>query len=303
MAAAAVLPGREPGMSPGDPGPRPGRAPARTAAPETGRPPAVTAPSPADERTPSGLRATARIRAAPDGRGGTALPVLSGAGPLALRRTRKQGPRATVTIVGAMSAPLGGDHLTLTAHAAPGAQLTVDSAAATLALPGPDGEPARYDVALSVEHGARMRWLPEPLISVRGSVLRQSIRVSLAPSARLVLRDEQVLGRTGEETGRVTSRITVHRAGRPLLEQQIDYGPGVPGWDSGAVLGEHRAVGQLLVVDPDFDGSPPPPRPLGDGASAAVTPLAGPAVLVTAVAPDALQLRRMLAGAGRFTTW
>ena len=260
----------------------------------------ATSPSLPEPRAASGVRATARITAVPDARGGTALPLLSGAGPLALRRTRAAGPEARVTVVGAMSAPLGGDHLALEARVAAGARLRVDSAAATLALPGPGGEAARYDIQLSVEDEACAHWLPEPLISAEGSVLCQTTRVDLAPAARLVLREEQVLGRTGEETGRVTSRLTVHRAGRPLLDQQLDYGPGAPGWDSGAVIGEHRAVGQLLVVDPDFAGSPPEPQLLGP--TAALTPLAGPALLVTAVAPNALQLRRLLDAAGRFTT-
>ncbi|PWS44716.1 urease accessory protein, partial [Streptomyces sp. ZEA17I] len=53
------------------------------------------------------VHATARLRAEPDGRGATALPLLESAGPLALRRTRSPLPeRARVTVVGAMSAPL-----------------------------------------------------------------------------------------------------------------------------------------------------------------------------------------------------
>jgi len=85
----------------------------------------------------------------------------------------------------------------------------------------------------------------------------------------------------------------VRRAGRPLLDQHLAYGPGAPGgWDRAAVLGGHRAVGQLLLVDPAFDHGLPAPRLLGT--TAALTPLAGPAVLVTALAPDARLLRAVL---------
>ena len=42
----------------------------------------------------TGVRATARIVARADGRGGTALPVLDGDGPLALRRIRAHGDEA-----------------------------------------------------------------------------------------------------------------------------------------------------------------------------------------------------------------
>ncbi|MGK4908883.1 urease accessory protein UreD [Streptomyces albus] len=251
---------------------------------------------------PTGVSALARITAAPDGRGGTALPLRSGEGPFALRRTRSADPScARVTLVGAMSAPLGGDRLAIETVVEPGAALRVDGSAATLALPGRTAEPARYDVRLDVGEGGRLHWLPEPLISVRGSELHQSIRAELAPGARLVLRDEQVLGRAGEEPGRLGSRLTVYRAGRPLLDQRLDFGPGAPGWDGGAVLGGHRAVGQLLVVDPALEDAPAAPRVLGE--TAAVTPLAGPAVLVTAVAPDALCLRRVLDEALTSLSW
>ncbi|MER8045506.1 urease accessory protein UreD [Streptomyces sp. NPDC094032] len=241
------------------------------------------------------LRATARIVAAPGG----SLPVLESAGPLALRRTRASGPYARVTVVGAMSAPLGGDRLLLEAEVRDGARLLVDSAAATVALPGVDGAPATYDIALTVGAGAELRWLPEQLVSAEGSELRMRTTVELAADARLVLREEQILGRYGERPGTLTSRLTVRRAGRPLFDQELAHGPGAPGgWDGPAVLGGHRATGQLLVVDPDFEqegangGKQPTPRLLGE--HAVLVPLAGPAALVTAVAPDALALRRAL---------
>ncbi|MFI8512066.1 urease accessory protein UreD [Streptomyces sp. NPDC085460] len=236
------------------------------------------------------LRATARIAAESDG----TLPVLVSDGPFALRRTRAAAPGwSRVTVVGAMSGPLGGDRLAIEAEVRDGARLRVDSAAATLALPGRTGEPAAYELRLRAGADAVLHWLPEQLVSAHGSDLRARTRVDLAASARLVLREEQILGRHGEPPGTLLSRLTVHRAGRPLLDQELSYGPGAPGgWDGGAVLAGHRATGQLLVVDPAYEEAPPAARPLGE--LAALTPLAGPAVLVTAVAPDALALRRIL---------
>ncbi|GAA2444372.1 urease accessory protein UreD [Streptomyces lavendulocolor] len=234
------------------------------------------------------VHATARIVATPAG-----LPVLESDGPLALRRTRATGPRARVTVVGAMTAPLGGDRLAVEADVRDGARLTVDAAAATVALPGRDAGHARYDVRLTVGEDAELCWLPEQLVSASGSDLRMRTVVDLAATARLVLREEQVLGRHGEEPGTLATRLTVRRAGRLLLDQELAYGPGAPGgWDGGAVLAGNRAVGQLLVVDPAYDGKAAEPRLIGD--CAALAPLAGPAVLVTAVAPDALRLRRVL---------
>jgi len=243
--------------------------------------------------TATGVRATARIVARDDGRGGTALPVLEGDGPLALRRTRASGSEARVILVGAMSGPLGGDHFAVEADVERGARLRVGSAAATIALPGQAKGDARYDVRLTVADGGELHWLPEQLISVHGSDLYVTTRVDLAASARLVLREEQVLGRVGEEPGRLTSRLAVRVGGRTVLDQELACGPGAPGgWDGPAVLGGHRAVGQLVVVRPEFEQEPVAARMLGEGA--ALLPLAGPAVLVSAVAADGLRLRRVL---------
>ncbi|MGJ5749947.1 urease accessory protein UreD [Streptomyces puniciscabiei] len=243
--------------------------------------------------TATGVRADARIVARADGRGGTALPVLDSDGPLALRRTRSSGTEAKVMVVGAMSGPLGGDRFTLTARVEQDARLHVGSAAATLALPGQTKDEARYDVRLDVADGAELRWLPEQLISARASDLHVTTRAELAAGARLVLREEQVLGRAGEEPGRLTSRLTVRVAGRTVLDQELSCGPGAPGgWDGPAVLAGHRAAGQLVLVRPEFLEEPRQARMVDE--CAALVPLAGPAVLVSAVAPDALCLRRVL---------
>ncbi|KUM91314.1 urease accessory protein ureD [Streptomyces cellostaticus] len=243
--------------------------------------------------TVTGVRAHARIVARADGRGGTALPVLDGDGPLALRRTRASGGEARVMVVGAMSGPLGGDRFSLEARVEEGARLHVGSAAATIALPGQAKGGARYDVRLDVADDAELHWLPEQLIAAGGSDLYVTTRAELGAGARLVLREEQVLGRFGEEPGRLTSRLTVRVAGRTVLDQELSCGPGAPGgWDGPAVLAGHRSVGQLVVIRPEFAEQPPAARMLGE--CAALVPLAGPAVLVSAVSPDALSLRRLL---------
>ncbi|WP_327313287.1 urease accessory protein UreD [Streptomyces sp. NBC_01235] len=241
----------------------------------------------------SGVHATARIGARDDGRGGTALPVLESDGPLALRRTRGTGGEARVMLVGAMSGPLGGDRFAVEADVGSGARLRVGSAAATIALPGQGKDEAHYDVRLTVAGDGELDWLPEQLISAKGSDLFVTTRVDLDAGARLVLREEQVLGRVGEEPGRLTSRLVVRVAGRVVLDQELACGPGAPGgWDGPAVLAGQRAVGQLVVVRPEFGEQPVAARVVGE--HACVMPLAGPAALVTAVAPDGLRLRRVL---------
>jgi len=248
--------------------------------------------------TAAAVTAVARITAAPDGRGGTALPLLAGNGPLAVRRTTHpdSATAAQVTLVGAMAGPLGGDRLRIEVRVRAGARLRVTSAAATVSLPGRVRAPAHYELDLRVDRDAALEWLPEPVIAAAGSELRSSTRVRLTGSARLLLREEHVLGRSGEPSGRLTSRLTVSHDGRCVLDQSTDHGPGAPGWDGPAVLGGHRAVGLCLLHDPSLVGQRLAAEPLGTPpAEAVLLPLAGGStVLVTGLAPDGLRLRRAM---------
>ncbi|MDT3438890.1 MULTISPECIES: urease accessory protein UreD [unclassified Pseudofrankia] len=119
---------------------------------------------------------------------------------------------------------------------------------------------------------------------------------------------------------------------RALLRQQLPLGPDVPGLTGAALIGAARAVGSLLVAAPaavtppratslggrpeggrDGDGGgrtgglgpaglgvpasvtpPVVPGAAGLPGGSAVLPLAGPGVLVTALAADAVTLRRHL---------
>ncbi|MCX2927314.1 urease accessory protein UreD [Streptomyces sp. NEAU-W12] len=271
--------------------PAPADEPFRAAGGPHGRRSAGPAPA-----HPSGVTATARIRATHNGRT-TTVPLLHSDGPFHLRRLRGRGEQARVCVLGAMSAPLGGDRLALDITAETRARLEVTSAAATIALRGPTTAPATYGVRVRVGDDASLHWLPEPLISTRDSTLHQMFAVDLAPTAHLLMREEQLLGRSGEPPGHLTTRLTVRRGGRPLLDQHTAYGYPAPAWDGPAVLGAHRATGQLLLVDPGLD-TPQKPHVIGDDPAeghAVLTPLADPQALVaTAVAPTPARLRHLL---------
>ncbi|MEW2266253.1 urease accessory protein UreD [Streptomyces sp. NPDC047853] len=245
---------------------------------------------------PSGVVAAARIQATHNGRT-TVVPLLHSDGPFHLRRLRARGEQARVCVLGAMSAPLGGDRLALDIAVETGARLEVTSSAATIALRGPTIAPATYDARVRVGDHAILHWLPEPLISTRGSTLHQTFTVDLAATAHLLMREEQLLGRSGEAPGHLTTRLTVHRGGRPLLDQYTAYGDPAPAWDGPAVLGTHRATGQLLLVDPTLR-TPRGPHVIGNDQAeghAVLTPLADPqALIATAVAPTPAQLRHLL---------
>jgi urease accessory protein len=232
--------------------------------------------------------------AGPGGR--TRLPVLTSQVPLVLRRT----PEA-VYLVGGAAGPLGGDSLSLRISVGPGAFLRLRSAAASIALPGLDGLESELRVTVSVAAGGRLEYLPEPVVISAGARHATLVTVSLEAGASLLLREEVLLGRHGEAGGAARSVLRADYDGRPLLRHAVEVSGADAVSRGPAVLAGHRGFGTLLVAGPAagqwaaaVDGGP------GRGPVSAVMPLAGPGVLVTALADDAVTLRRRLTGqAGR----
>jgi urease accessory protein len=251
--------------------------------------------------------------------------VLSSQVPLVLRRT----PEA-VYVVGGAAGPIGGDELALRISVGAGAFLRMRTAAASIALPGPDGLESELRVTVDVGAGARLEYLPEPIVVSAGARHATIIRVTLAEGASLLLRDEVLLGRHGEAGGASRTELRVSYAGRPLLRQSLEVAGDDTAGLGPAVLAGHRGVGNLLRVDPVLDsrsvgtddsrsvgaddsrpgeadratvaavaGAPTvagQPNVAGQP-TVAVMRLAGPGILVTALADDAVTLRRRLSAA------
>jgi urease accessory protein len=246
------------------------------------------------------VKARARIVAVPDGRGGTRLAVLRGESPLLLRRTgppqpevrqegppqpevRQEGPRGgtTVHLVGGAAGPLRGDDLRLEIEVEAGAELTVRSVAAQLALPGRDGlPPSVLEIHAVAGPGATLRWLPEPMIAAAGCDHRTITDVEVAEGGRLLWRDELVCGRHGEPSGSVQINTTVRYAGKTVYRHDLAVGPHAPGWSAAAVLGGARAIGTLVAL-PELPGPLPPVGP-----DFAAMPLSGPGTVVTVLGAD-----------------
>jgi urease accessory protein len=248
--------------------------------------------------------------------GSLRLPVQRSQAPLVLRRTAD-----AVYLVSGAAGPLGGDTLELRIEVRAGATLRLRTVAAAVALPGRYGEESRLTVTATVGPGARLEYLPEPTVAADGARHRTEVTVRLAADATLLLRDEVLLGRHGERGGACRTRLAVDRDGargwRPLLRHELD----VSGTDAAgfgpAVLAGHRAAGTLLSVETGDAGEPGAANgPSGAGGAygaggtggvggasgagvvmepwVAVMPLAGPGVLVTALAHDTRVLRQRL---------
>jgi urease accessory protein len=245
----------------------------------------------------AGARLTAEVRPS----GGTRLTELVGQAPLLLRQTRAQDEAgaAHVHLVGGAAGPIGGDQLSLGIHLGPGASVEVRSVAASIALPGPHPCESTLDITVRIDAGASLVWAPEPLIAAEGARHRTTVRIELAEDAGLIWHERTLLGRHGEQPGNAVTRLRVRRAGRILLDHALAAGPRHPGSLGPAVIGTDRVSSTTLIVDPAWIGAPPaarldvPPWDAADGAIAAL-PLDGPGVLLSALAPDALTLARLL---------
>jgi urease accessory protein len=231
-----------------------------------------------------GYFSRAVVTAECDDAGRTRITRLRSDGPLAVREVGGSEP-ATVYLVGAAAGPLGGDDLALQLTVAPGARLTVRSAATTLALPGA-GE-SRFALRALVGAGGRLDFAPEPTVAVAGCHHRSVADIALGPGAVLSWREEVVLGRHGEGPGTYGSRCDVVLDDVPLLRHELRL-DGSGRYASRAVLAGAGAVGTVVVTGPDLVKEPHTEDDL------AVLPLAGPGVLVSATATDASVLRRRL---------
>lgn len=150
--------------------------------------------------------------------------------------------------------PVGGDDLTVRIEVGAGACVRVRSVAAMLVWPGSAGERSRLRFDVELDAGARLDVAPEPTVPVRGCDHRSEAVARLAPDAALRWRDDVVLGRSGEDPGRLESMLRIERGGSVLFATGTRVGGDVVGWAGPAVTAGHRR----LVTDTwvgDWDGA------------------------------------------------
>jgi urease accessory protein len=232
--------------------------------------------------------------------------------PVVLRRT---GP-ARVHLVQAAGGPLGGDQLELRIRLAAGTELTVATAAATVAQRGrPGSGPASWTVIAELDEGARLQWLPEPTVVCDGAELHATFRLTLAEGAAAMVREQVQLGRHGQRGGRYRGVLAADYAGAALVRHTtlLDgadpalTGPAGTGGQRlvGTVLGAGTAVSALPGASSGPSGGPLAAAlasgpPVGEcaGLRWARHELAGPGWLLVALGTDPVALSRVLCGSG-----
>lgn len=259
--------------------------------------------TPSTMSRPSRMQAHAALsvglRPGAGGQLGSCVTALRSEAPMMLRPTIGTGREplveqledvVRVSVAASSAGPVGGDQLRLDVRVEAGSTLVLTQISATLLLPGRDGAQSSTEVHVRVEDGGTLVWLPEPVIAARGCHHLNTVRVALATTARLVMREELILGRHGEQPGLLEQRTRVERADRALYVQDLVVGNTTS--TSPVVAGSHRAMGSLLIIDPAWDPQAPASSALPG--HAALMPLPGPGVLLTAVGVDNLEVRRQL---------
>ncbi|MFK8251189.1 urease accessory protein UreD [Ancylobacter terrae] len=174
----------------------------------------------APDRVPGGLRGHGRIRleaVALEGR--TVRGRTEEAGPSRVRfpRSGRRGGALEAVLLNTGGGIAGGDSAFARVRAGRGTRLVVTTQAAEKVYRS-DGASARLGVELAVEAGACLEWMPQATILFDGARVERSITAEVDPSARLLLVEPLVLGRTacGERLtrGRLIDQWRLRRGGR-----------------------------------------------------------------------------------------
>ncbi|NKE56424.1 urease accessory protein UreD [Lentzea sp. PSKA42] len=230
------------------------------------------------------MKASARLVVSLDSHGNSVVRVLRSQSPLTLVPHRRVGPVALVHLVSSVTAPLGGDCLSLTVEVGPGASLDLRGVAATLLLPGSSGTSSSSVVRFLVE--GSVRYLPEPTVVTGRANHTAVVEAELDGHAELRTREILVLGRTRESPGALSTSVRATRCGKPLLHQQLVVGS--PSLDaSTAGLAGKRVVGTELMLDAVA-------RVSDGGEWWSVVPLAAGGTLATALGDDVVTVTNVL---------
>lgn len=165
--------------------------------------------------------------------------------------------RCRIGLLATTALLLGGDEVALDVTVGPGATLDLFDVAGTVAYHG-RGRPASWRLTLALAASATLRYAGEPFVVADGADVTRSTQIDVAATATARLRETLVLGRAGEEGGRLRSHTAVRVGGRDVWrEDQLldaDAGRTWPG-----LLGDRRVLDSMIVLGPDPGPAAAPP--------------------------------------------
>ena len=179
----------------------------------------------------------------------------SGSLRLVFPQTRRTDVEAV--IVNTAGGLTGGDRISIRAEAQAGASLTLTTQAAERAYRTQPGEVASLQTDILVGPSARVNWLPQELILYDGANLERSLHIDLADTARLLMVEPVIFGRTAMhetlKSFRFRDRIEISRAGAPLYTDALSLSGSLTDYGRGACLPEAGALATLVFVAPEAE--------------------------------------------------
>lgn len=158
----------------------------------------------------------------------------------------------SVHLIGTAATPLGGDTIDVRIRVADGAQLTVRSVAASLAMPGAERCDSSARWYFEVGAGASLIIDPEPMVVAGAATHSVTNIVALQQDSTLLLRERVQVGRFEEVEGGWSSSLRCDLAGRPLLRHRVELGFGTITHDS---LSTPMALSSILQYPDDRDSA------------------------------------------------
>jgi urease accessory protein len=192
----------------------------------------------------------------------------------------------------------GGDRFDLTARAGSNTQLTVSTQAAERIYRAHPGQTGRVRTGLVAEEGASLTWAPQETIVFDHAALHRQLDVDLAETARFVMVEPMLFGRTamGETIchARIDDRIVIRRAGRTIYRDGLHlWGDLAAQLDRPAIGDGARAMASLVLAGADASGHLGPVRNLIRGQGGASLK-ADDLLVVRLLAKDGFDLRQTL---------
>ena len=175
----------------------------------------------------------------------------------AMKALFPRGDRVQAIMINTSGGLTGGDRVEIEATAKADSAMTLTTQAAERAYRALDGM-AYMDSDLTVEDGADLHWLPQELILFEGARLTRSLKVKLAPSAKFLMVEPVIFGRTamGETLKDVhfKDKIRVYRAEKPLYFDGLQLSGDVENTLAGHAVGQGAgAMASLLYVAADAE--------------------------------------------------
>ncbi len=146
-------------------------------------------------------------------------------GGIAVRQTGS----STLHMISSAATPLGGDLIDIHVDVGSGAQLTLYSVAAAVALPARSESRSELRWHISVADGATLVIDPQPTIVAAHAVHHTETSVRVAGSGAVRVAERVQIGRTGEDLGRWSGRVHADVAGTAAVRHHLAIGK--PGHD------------------------------------------------------------------------